>query len=158
LNYKLREMQDVDIPHIVEGEQNIFGTTLGYELLYTELHLNPYAHYFVLEIDQKVCGYIGLWINENTEIINFYIDKEYQGNGFGKMMLDFVIRLSKLCKANSISLEVRESNNRAILLYEKYGFMKMHIRKKYYHDGEDAIVMVKKLEVTNDRIRSRNKL
>jgi ribosomal-protein-alanine N-acetyltransferase len=39
-------------------------------------------------------------------------------------------------------LEVRESNYAAIKLYKKAGFIDLYKRKKYYRDGENAIVMV----------------
>ena len=72
--------------------------------------------------------------------------EEYQGNGFGSMMLDFVINLVKSVNVPNISLEVRKSNEKAIKLYEKYGFKYSHTREKYYRNGEDALVLI--LEVT----------
>lgn len=38
-------------------------------------------------------------------------------------------------------LEVRESNNVALSYYEEYGFKTLEKRKKYYRNGEDAIIM-----------------
>ena len=46
---------------------------------------------------------------------------------------------------NKVFLEVRSSNISAIALYEKKGYTKISVRKKYYADGEDALVMVKEL-------------
>lgn len=147
MKYLLREMLEDDIPSVIEGEEKIFGESLGYDTLYSELKLNPYAFYFVLEIDKKVRGYMGIWIEEeHSEIINFYIDKEYQNQGFGKMMLEFVIELVRSTNVPTISLEVRESNERAIHLYEKYGFKYSHTRENYYKNHENAKVMI--LEVS----------
>jgi ribosomal-protein-alanine N-acetyltransferase len=42
-------------------------------------------------------------------------------------------------------LEVREHNQPAISLYQKFGFETMYVRKGYYPDGENALVMVKKI-------------
>lgn len=132
-----------DIDQVVEGETKIFGESLGYDMLYTELKLNPYANYFVLEIDKKICGYIGAWIEEeHAEIINFYVLEEYQNMGFGSMMLEFVIKLVKMSRVPVLSLEVREHNTKAISLYEKYGFKYSHIRKNYYSNGENALVLI----------------
>ena len=53
----------------------------------------------------------------------------------------------KECAARELKklfLEVRESNLPAISLYEKYGFIKISQRKKYYKDGENADVMLKR--------------
>ena len=144
MKYRLREMTIEDIEDVIEGEIKAFGTSLGYDLIYTDLTFNPYAHYMVLEIDKMVKGYIGLWINDNSEIINFYVDSEYRGLGFGEMMLDFAIRLCELSKVNNLTLEVRESNEVARNLYKKHGFTFSHKRERYYDNGEDALVLIKK--------------
>ena len=78
--------------------------------------------------------------------MNFFVCEEYQGNGFGQMMLDFVIELVSSVGVPSISLEVRESNTKAIALYEKNGFKFSHKREKYYSDGEDALVLICEVE------------
>ncbi len=146
MKYQIREMQVEDIPFVIEGEKRIFQETLGYDMLYSELTLNPYAYYFILDIDHQVKGYIGLWIeSERAEIVNFYIDKEYQHQGYGSMMIEFAINLCIMSKVPTISLEVREHNEVAISLYEKYGFKFAYRREKYYKDLEDALVMIKDL-------------
>ena len=50
MKYEVRPMVVDDIESIIEGETKIFGESLGYDMLYTELKLNPYAYYFVLDI------------------------------------------------------------------------------------------------------------
>ena len=147
MRYKIRQMEIDDIDNVIDSENKIFGDSLGSDNLYTELKCNTYAYYFVLEVDKKFAGYIGTWIEEeHSEIINFLVLEEYQGNGFGSMMLDFVINLVKSVNVPNISLEVRKSNEKAIKLYEKYGFKYSHTREKYYRNGEDALVLI--LEVT----------
>ncbi len=148
MKYKIRPLEEKDIWDIVQAEEEIFGSSLGYDLIYTDLKLNPYAHYLVLEIDNYVGGYLGLWITgEGAEIINFYISKNYRGLGFGKMLLDFALNLCQMSKVRTISLEVRQNNLPARNLYEKFGFTFSHIRKAYYQDGTDAFVMIKTFEV-----------
>lgn len=151
MKYQLREMVKEDIEKIVQGEEKVFGHSLGYDLIFSDFELNPYACYIVLEIDDEVHGYVGMWINENVEIINLYVDEEYQGMGFGSMMMDFVIDVCESSSVNNLSLEVRSSNTKAINLYKKYGLIESHIRKDYYVNEdkktEDAIVMVRTFEV-----------
>ncbi len=143
MKYKLRQMELSDIDDVIAGEERVFGKSLGYDMLYTELKANPYAFYFVLEVDKKFGGYIGTWIEQDhADIINFFVIEEYQGNGFGTMMLEFVINLVSSVGVPTISLEVRESNTKAISLYEKNGFIFSHKREKYYRDGEDALVLI----------------
>lgn len=148
VKFNIREMKIEDIPKIIAGEEKAFGKSLGFDLLYSDLTLNPYAYYFVLDIDDEVSGYIGLWINEdNADIINFYVDSEYRGFGFGSTLLEFAIDLCEMSKTPSLSLEVRRSNQVAINLYEKYGFEYSHDRKNYYDNGEDALVYILEFEV-----------
>ena len=151
MNYQLREMVKEDIEKIVKGEEKVFGHSLGYDLIYSDFALNPYAYYIVLEIDEEVHGYIGMWITDNVEIINLYVDEEYQGMGFGSILMEFVIDICEQSNISNLSLEVRSSNIKAINLYEKYGLKKSHIRKNYYvnenKETEDAIVMVRTFEV-----------
>lgn len=147
LNYQLRPMKVEDIDEIVEGEMEVFGHSLGYDFIYADFTLNPFSHYIVLEINQKVKGYIGFWINDHMEIINFYVDSDVQNQGFGAMMLTFALEVCRKSHIENISLEVRKSNKRAIHLYEKFGFKQEAIRKQYYDNGEDALLMVRKLEV-----------
>lgn len=146
MDYEIRLMDQFDIDQVVLGEEKVFGESLGYDMLYSELVMNPFANYFVLDIDGMVRGYIGVWIDvDRAEVINFYVDKEYQSMGFGSMMLEFVIELCKMSNVPNISLEVRRSNEKAIKLYNKYGFVYSYDRVRYYKDGEDALVLIKTL-------------
>lgn len=146
MKYNIREMSTDDINDVIIGEEKVFGESLGFDMLYSELTLNPYAYYFVLEIDGLVKGYIGTWIDlERAEIVNFYVDEEYRGLGFGSLMLELVIEVCKVSNVPNISLEVREHNIKAQNLYKKYGFEFSHKREKYYKDSEDALVLIKKM-------------
>ena len=62
-------------------------------------------------------------------------------------MLDKLIDLAKKEKEiNSITLEVNSINIPAIKLYEKFGFKNVGLRKKYYGQNQDAIIMTKELK------------
>lgn len=146
MKYAIRPMEEKDIPSVIAGEEKIFGTSLGYDMLYGDLNLNPYANYFVLDINGEVRGYIGLWITyEVADVINFYVDEAYQGAGFGSLILQFVVELCELSGVEKISLEVRVNNEKAIALYKKFGFVLSHVRKEYYSDKTDAYVLIKKV-------------
>ena len=116
MKYAIRPLEEGDINDIVSGETRIFGYSLGYDMIYAELKINPYAHYFVLEIDGGFGGYIGLWIyEENTEIINFFVAEEYQGLGFGKLLWNLLLNFESV---NVKQLGV-EKTIKSINLYEK---------------------------------------
>jgi ribosomal protein S18 acetylase RimI-like enzyme len=67
---------------------------------------------------------------------------EYRGRGIGSALL-------KACEekitVNRVRLCVRMSNDVAIRLYEKFGYVKVGEWTRYYQDGESALVMEKKL-------------
>lgn len=151
MKYKIRQMVEDDILDVMKGEEEVFNQTLGFDFLYQDIKLNPFAYYFVLEINGLVQGYFGIYISDYMgDIINLYVSKKYQDLGFGNMLLDFIIELCEMSKCISLSLEVRKSNLKAIHLYEKKGFTVSRIRERYYENGEDAIVYIKYFEVNND--------
>ena len=69
--------------------------------------------------------------------------KEYRGKGVATALLQFAEK--QLKGVNKLLLEVREGNLPAIRFCKKNGFEKISVRKKYYADGENALVFVKEL-------------
>lgn len=139
----IRLMTTTDIISVVNLEEKIFNHSLGINFLYDELTINPFANYFVYEINEVIIGYIGYrCYDENVEILNFLIDTKYQSKGLGQEL--FSESLKRLDSVKTISLEVRTSNAKAINFYIKNGFIKSHIRKNYY-GNEDAIVYIKEV-------------
>lgn len=93
---------------------------------------------------------------ENTDIFEIAILKSCQNKGFGKILLENSIKelfFSKIKNDSSdeinffgedIFLEVYEKNLFAIKLYEKIGFEKISVRKNYYGQNKNAIIMMLK--------------
>ena len=71
---------------------------------------------------------------------SFFVLPECRGNGYGKKLVEAIQKEAKAQGIQNLFLEVRVSNAIAIALYEKCGFKKINIRKKYYSDGEDALI------------------
>lgn len=142
----IRPMVPEDIETVVKHEEIVFGNSLGEKLLFFELTENQFAEYYILEDEGNVIGYIGLWcIFENGQITNFYIHPDKQGNGYGSKLLEYALEIFKN-KVNVITLEVRKSNFKAKSLYESHGFNIGGIRKNYYENSEDALLMVYEIE------------
>ena len=136
----LRPYRIDDIDRIVEIENNTLNHSLGIDF-YTNDLTNPFAKHYVYEIDKKIVGFISSYFDgEIIEILNFCIDNIFQSQGYGSKMLSAFFNQFE---ANSSILEVRVSNERAIHVYEKFGFKTIRIRKEYYSNGEDALFMQK---------------
>lgn len=135
----IRKANINDAAKIHELDSKMFSDSLGYNFIYNDLLNNKMAYYFVYEIDNNIVGYINCWISYNTEILNFCVEKEYQGKGIGNLLYSEVEKNS----IGIISLEVRESNLNAIKFYKNRGFKEVAVRKNYYSNGENAILMIK---------------
>ena len=97
-----------------------------------------YYYVYVLELDNKVIGYISATIIiDECNLIKIIIDNNYRKYGYGKMLLDYLINKCKEKCIDKIYLEVREDNNIAKSFYQKNGFKKESVRTGYY-DGVDA--------------------
>ena len=135
----IRPATILDAKMIADLDNMMFEDSLDFNFIYTDLLNNPMAYYFVCEEDNKIIGYINCWVSDNTEILNFCVLKEFQQKGIGTLLFNEVEKVSN----GIISLEVRVSNLNAINFYSKRGFIKATIRKGYYSNGEDAILMVR---------------
>ena len=100
---------------------------------------NDYVHIYVYDEDNNVLGFIHIENHfEITDVINIAVDKNYQGKGIGKKLLQYVIDNTE---AEKIMLEVKENNIAAIKLYESMGFKQIHVRPNYYEGNIDALIM-----------------
>ena len=139
----IRKMDLSDVSFVYEEEIKIFGKSLGEMTLYNEILYNKMSRYFIAVVDKKRAAYIGSWLTiPNAEILNLFVIKNYRGLGLGKKLVDSVIKICKKENIEILTLEVRVSNNYAIKMYEQIGFKVGTIRKKYYENNEDALLMV----------------
>lgn len=143
---KIRKMTEKDIDEVYEINRLSFSSPWSRESFEKEISSNKIANYFVAEKENKIVGYIGFWqIFREVQITSIAVHPDFRGKGIGEALLDYVIELCKKNYIEEIVLEVRVSNTIAQNLYFKKGFKKVGIRKWYYRDGEDALVMIKKL-------------
>lgn len=78
---------------------------------------------------------------EYWEIMQIVIDNKFQRREWAKKLLQYVVSEAKKKQIKKLQLEVRVSNIAAITLYEKAGFQRVGLRKKYYANHEDAVLM-----------------
>ena len=106
------------------------------------------------KFEKNMLGYVAFYGTiESIDIFEVAIKKEYQGKGFGEKLL--IESMKNLIKDNeNISihfsgdkflLEVNENNGKALKLYKKIGFEEIYVRKNYYGNNENAIIMMKSI-------------
>ena len=138
----IRRMTLEDLNDVAELEQQIFVDPWSRKSFEFEVSNNQFSFPLILEDQNKIVGYAVIWrIYEEFHIANLAILPEHQGKKFGKFFLQQILKNTDECKY--AILEVRESNHKAIKLYEKFGFRVIMKRVKYYKNGETALVMQK---------------
>ena len=150
----IRRIKSEDIEEIVKLENEVLNTTLGSEILTLAIR-SEMAYYYVYLDDNRIVGYISSSFDGTSiEILNFCVYKEYQKKGIGTKLITHLLDELYLRGANNSVLEVRESNTNAISFYERIGYKTIHVRKNYYSNGENALMMQKLLTPYEDISRS----
>lgn len=146
--YTLSVLTEDDLTEVVAVEQSLFpGEAWSAELLQGEL-AGPFRIYVgVFDTTGTMVGYAGSMHSPDVaEIMTIGVVPEARERGLGKLMTESLVRAAQTLQAETIFLEVRESNAVARNLYEGLGFVEIDRRPRYYHNPtEDAVIMRKEL-------------
>ncbi|MDE5768799.1 MAG: ribosomal protein S18-alanine N-acetyltransferase [Oscillospiraceae bacterium] len=91
----------------------------------------------------QVVGFLtASYVCDTADLTNIAVNPEFRQQGIAFLLLEFLLRKLEKLGVQTVFLEVRRSNQPAIRLYEKSGFVSVGIRKNFYqHPDEDAILM-----------------
>lgn len=104
------------------------------------------SQYVVAKMNNEIVGFAGIKIIiDEADIMNIAVKMDKRKSGIGSMLLEKLLEIAKVSNCTSITLEVNENNLPAIYLYEKYHFERIGLRKKYYNNTDNAILMKKDL-------------
>ena len=139
----IRAWEEKDLDEILAIEQVAFKDPFTREMLLWDLN-GLFTHTFLIEEGGQVCGYASMTaLFEDAEVGNVAVKEGCRGRGFGKALMNAMEEKARSLSAERILLEVRPSNTPARSLYDGLGYLPIALRKGYYADGEDAIVMEK---------------
>lgn len=138
----VRQMTSEDVEAVYALSEACFSEHWSLESIQKEIS-NPVASYFVAEIDEEIVGYGGLWhVLDEGDIINIAVNSQYRRRGIGQAILKRLFEEAHEKALVILHLEVRQSNEAAIKLYQQNGFKEIAVRKGYYHHPlEDALIM-----------------
>jgi [ribosomal protein S18]-alanine N-acetyltransferase len=135
-------MTEADLEEILAIENDSYPLPWNRDHFLDELKS---AHAFplvALVSDGRIAGYICPYLLlEEGHILNVAVHRDFRGRGVGRLLVERVLRDCRAGGADYISLEVRPSNAAALALYRLLGFVETGRRRKYYENGEDAIIM-----------------
>jgi ribosomal-protein-alanine N-acetyltransferase len=116
------------------------------EKMLEEEYKNPFFVCLTAKKNGDVIGYINYHIiSDEFHIANVAVIKSYRRKGIGSMLLESLLKRAAENNIRGVTLEVNENNTAAVGLYKKYGFITEGIRKNYYGNGKDALIMWKYL-------------
>ncbi len=106
--------------------------------------LNPDSLFYFIYLEEELVGYFKL--NEESaqteyigkdhmELERIYVRPAHQNKGYGKKIMNDVIRMARSRKARILWLGVWENNHSAIRFYEDLGFIKFGSHP--YYVGKD---------------------
>lgn len=80
---------------------------------------------------------------DTVDLLYMFVPTSLRRSGLGHWLLEHSMRMvaKQLPRCSQALLEVRPSNKAAIAVYERAGFKQVHVRKGYYSDGEDALIL-----------------
>jgi ribosomal-protein-alanine N-acetyltransferase len=104
---------------------------------------------WVYQHDQDLIAYgIVMLSGAEAHVLNLCVHPDHQSRGIGRLMLNHLTHAARESGADTILLEVRQSNIIAIQLYLSAEFHELGVRTGYYPDNdgrEDAIILAKSL-------------
>ena len=142
----IREATEGDIPRILEIENDTITPPWTHGALLSELYRDDC--YFAVSIgpDPGIQGFVILrkMSEDEGELLQIAVDKTARLRGVADLLMGAALRYAENRSLKAVFLEVRRSNDAAIALYKKHGFVTVRVRKGYYSDpAEDAVAMAR---------------
>lgn len=141
---KIDRMTENQLESVADLEQQCFSHPWSLKSLEEELN-NETSLFFTAVENDAVVGYIGMSVVvDEGYIFNVAVDKDFRKKGIGSALVETLVTYAKKNNLCFLTLEVRESNENARSLYEKFGFIKVGERKNYYSSPtENAVLMTR---------------
>ncbi len=133
----IEKLQQYELLHdIARLELEYFRSPWSYQMLLSSMMSG--CDFIVAKDGDKLVGYGGFYAS--GDITNIAVDTNYRSKGLGQKIVEKMLELAAESDIEVLFLEVRASNTIAINLYDKCGFKYINTRKRYYEDGEDALI------------------
>ncbi len=139
-----RPFEECDADGVAEIEKACFSHPWSKSTI-LEGH-NANTVFFVCENGRhEIVGYFGLQhVLDEGYVTNIAVLPQFRGLGVGRRLVQLLLDYGKENSLAFITLEVRKSNEHAISLYEKAGFVRVGERKNFYDSPkEDAVLMTR---------------
>lgn len=142
LSVRIDPMRRRDLRSILKIEEQVYPKPWTLGIFLSELRQRDTRCYVVARVNGDLVGYGGeLFGAQEAHVTNIAVDPRWHRLGLGSRVLAVLLRVAIDRGATGLTLEVRESNRAAQELYRRFGLAPVGVRKRYYEQTEDAIVM-----------------
>jgi ribosomal-protein-alanine N-acetyltransferase len=134
-------------PEEIEGvlvvENASFTNPWTRQMYEAELEHGARSHFLLAKAEGRIIGFISYWyVVDELHINNLAVLPTHRGQGIASAILARLLEEGQRAHVVRILLEVRQSNDPAKRLYERFGFVVGGVRRGYYtHPSEDALVL-----------------
>ena len=145
---RIVKMEECHVPGVAALEKICFHDPWSEKSIASELN-NPLSFWLVAVQENAVVGYVGSQtVLDASDMMNVAVDPGFRRMGIAESLVDALVAALKERQSQSLTLEVRASNEPAKALYEKMGFTQVGLRKNYYRNPrEDAWILRKEWEL-----------
>jgi ribosomal-protein-alanine N-acetyltransferase len=145
LDLKIKSLTPEHLPELLELDQACFNGLWTREGYHREL-ASPNSDFLGVFSPFSSSGMLGMgcfWsILEEAHITILAVHPQYHRQGLGQALLYSLLKTAGDRGLERATLEVRNSNQGAISLYQKFGFKTAGRRPHYYQDNdEDALIL-----------------
>tara|TARA_B100000902_G_scaffold281943_1_gene267922 strand:+ start:3150 stop:3569 length:420 start_codon:yes stop_codon:yes gene_type:complete len=135
-------MDHSDLKEAYEIEKHINPSPWSKENFFSSYEVGHKS--LVCRIDNVIVGFIIFSaINKEIHLLNIAVHTEHQKKGIGSLLMETMLKQASVMGVLKVYLEVRSKNEKAILFYKKYNFIKDAVRVNYYtgENSDDAVLM-----------------
>jgi len=136
---RVRKFEPADLDRILAIEQASFGRDAWDEKLFQAFYRKCPDLFLVATVRRHIAGYIITCAgSRNAELASIAVDPRDRRRGVGEAMLDHTLAELRALRVKAWWLMVETENESALRFYEKYGFKREKISKRYYGPGRNA--------------------
>ena len=145
---ELRAPQPGDVLTLEEAECVCFIDPWPGRYFLSEMFASGRFNRVLVGPDGVLAAYLfSAWQYLDLHVLKVATLPAYRREGLARRLMDLAESHAKEHQGESVTLEVRERNLPAIAMYGVLGYAGVGRRRGYYADGEDALIMTKRLGV-----------
>ncbi|MGA3261112.1 MAG: ribosomal protein S18-alanine N-acetyltransferase [Bryobacteraceae bacterium] len=148
--YYIRPFRMSDLDAVLLIERASFGADAYDRNLFAELFVKCGRLFLVAAARTGISAYMVTSTalgraTPSAELVSVAVGPACRGQGIASSLMRSTLRRLRLRRVRQFTLAVRASNRQAQALYAKFGFARLRQIRRYYEDGEDALVLRKLL-------------